>query len=236
MSRDESADLVKRLRRAARDGQNLSAVPAATAARLLHLDALTLSFISSGGHLELLWADPADPMGPVLEDLQYTLGEGPTLDAVRTRRTVTEVDLSATARWPLFTPAACRTPARAVIATPLLLGVIAAGALTGYQTTPGPFPTEQQRNMARFAQVALDLLLSTPPAAMTTETGLQANGLELHRVEVHQAAGVLTVHLGLPIEDALLRLRGHAYRHGRPVLDVARDILAGRIELEPDRP
>ncbi|MEV0124896.1 GAF and ANTAR domain-containing protein [Streptomyces sp. NPDC050703] len=229
MARDDLPGLLERLRQAARTGADLSAAQAAEAALLLRLDAVTLSLLPSRGQPELLWSDPANPLGAVLEDLQTTLGEGPTLDAARTGQTVTENDLSTAppARWPLFTPAACDTPVRAVIAHPLLLGVVTAGVLTGYRTTPGPLPARQRQDIARFARTALDLLLHTPPHALATGTG----GPDLHRAEVHQAAGVLSVQLGISIDDALLRLRAHAWLHDRALPDVARAVVTGRLRL-----
>lgn len=147
MVRGEFTDLLNSLYRTADTGGDLTDAPAAEAARLLRLDALTLALRSRRGMLELLWADPADPLGPELEDLQYTLGEGPTLEAARSGHAVIETDLGAAPndRWPLFAPAACRTPVRAVIAVPLLLGVATAGVLTGYRTAPGPSPTASTR-------------------------------------------------------------------------------------------
>ncbi|MEU2791204.1 ANTAR domain-containing protein [Streptomyces sp. NPDC007100] len=231
MAGDSFPRLLQRLRQAARTGADLSAAQAADAARLLHLDAVTLSLLPTRGPPELLWSDPANDLGRTLEDLQYTLGEGPTLDAARTGQTVTATDLSAAPadRWPLFTPAACDTPARAVIAHPLLLGVATAGVLTGYRTTPGPLPTRQRQDIARFARIALDLLLHTPPHALATGAG----GSDLHRAEVHQAAGVLTVHLDISIDDALLRLRAHAWHHDQALPDVARAVITGRLRLAP---
>ncbi|MEU6768239.1 GAF and ANTAR domain-containing protein [Streptomyces sp. NPDC046853] len=228
----ELTDFLDGLHQVARDGGDLSAAGAADAARLLHLDALTLSLYSARGVLELLWADRADPLGTALEDVQYTLGEGPTLDAARDGCLVTETDLSAAPadRWPLFTSAACRTPARSVIAIPLFLGLATVGVLTGYRTTPGPFPTGQRQDLARFAGTALDLLLRTPPQSLASGT----DGPALHRATVHQAAGILSVHLGMTINESLLRMRAHAWRHDLPLLHVAHDITTGHLHFDPE--
>ncbi|KWT59756.1 hypothetical protein ADL21_21630 [Streptomyces albus subsp. albus] len=232
MIRGEFTDLLVSLRRAADTGGDLSAAPAAEAARLLRLDALTLALRSRRGMLELLWADPADPLGPELEDLQYTLGEGPTLEAARSGRTVVETDLGVAPndRWPLFAPAASRTPARAVLAVPLMLGVATAGVLTGYRIAPGPFPDPQYQDFTRFARVALELLMHTPAHSLATGS----DGPALHRAVVHQAAGILTAHLDVSIDEALVRLRAHAWRHDLPLLHVARAVISGRLRLPPD--
>ncbi|GAA2255119.1 hypothetical protein GCM10010145_23990 [Streptomyces ruber] len=241
MSRDEFTRLLKRLRQAAHDGHDLSTVSAVYAARLLHLQALTLNLRAESGALELLWGTLADGhLGADLEDLQYTLGEGPTLDAARTGEAVTETDLTTQAaaeRWPAFTAATHDTSARAVIAIPLLLGVATTGVMTGYRTTTGLFPMEQRLDLETFAHTALHLLLNTPPKALAADTDLEPvprPDLSLHHAVVHQAAGFLSSRLDIPIADALLRLRAHAFSHNRRLVDVARDVLDQRLDLTPD--
>ncbi|MFI2242134.1 GAF and ANTAR domain-containing protein [Streptomyces chrestomyceticus] len=235
MPRTDLDQLWDRLRIATRAGQGLGSLSPSFAARQLGYDALTLCLATPRGHLELLWSDDAaGRLGPVLDDLQYTLGEGPTLDAARTGRTITEPDLTRAPadRWPQFLPATARTRARTLIATPLRLGVVPAGALTAYGTTPGAPTAHQRESIIRFARAALLLLLQTSPARLLT--GDHAPGITLYRAEVHQATGALAVQLALPLDQALLRLRAHAYAHDRALLDVARDILAHRLYLEQE--
>ncbi|POX37872.1 hypothetical protein C3486_25965 [Streptomyces sp. Ru73] len=100
-----------------------------------------MGLYSASGALELIRADPADQLGTDLEDLQYTLVEGPTLEAARTGRTAGDRNLMAVDpdRWPAFTSAARTTSVHSVIALPLRLGAATLGALTGYRTTPCPF-------------------------------------------------------------------------------------------------
>ena len=44
---------------------------------------------------------------------------------------------------------------------------------------------------------------------------------------------MVAVQLGVPVADALLRLRAHAFSSGRPVSDVADDVVARRFRFEP---
>ncbi|MGW2227992.1 GAF and ANTAR domain-containing protein [Streptomyces formicae] len=227
-------DLTELLRvyQSARNGHGPDHTVAPQAARRLGLDALTLNMLAPDGHLELLWCDPAEGLGPELDNLQYTLGDGPTLEAARHGHTVTEPDLPAAdpARWPLFLPAAARSPLRAVIATSLRLGAATIGVLTGYRTTPGPLTTTQLRDLDRLGHTLLNLLhteLTKPP----DDTG-PGTGLRLYRAEVHQATGFLAEQLGIPMGQALLRLRAHAAAHDQPLTDLAHTLLARR--LPPD--
>jgi hypothetical protein len=47
---------------------------------------------------------------------------------------------------------------------------------------------------------------------------------------------MVMVDLGVSIDDAVVRLRGHAYAEGRSIGDVAKDIVAGRLRLDRDAP
>jgi hypothetical protein len=40
------------------------------------------------------------------------------------------------------------------------------------------------------------------------------------------------VHLGLSVDEAILRLRAHAFAAGRSLRDVAADVVARRLRLE----
>lgn len=65
--------------------------------------------------------------------------------------------------------------------------------------------------------------------------GRAVSGLVLHRAEIDQATGMLTVQLDVPVADAFARLCAYAYAHDRRLADVARDIVARRLRLHGDR-
>ncbi len=63
--------------------------------------------------------------------------------------------------------------------------------------------------------------------------GLPAD-LASRRAEIDQATGMLTEQLGAGIGDAFVRLRAYAYARDLRLTDVARDIVARRLQLHPD--
>ncbi|MEV0261157.1 GAF and ANTAR domain-containing protein [Streptomyces sp. NPDC050617] len=229
-------DLAALLATATEAGQGLAALPPAACAHALGLDGLAISLFNRAG-LELVWYDPADTAGMAFEDLQYTLGEGPTCDAARTGEPVIVPDLHALPdhRWPALLPAARDQSVRAVYALPLHLGVIRLGALTGHRGTPAR-PTRGQMADALALAEAATLIVLTPQGA----DGLSRhNPQPLHRALIHQAAGALTFRLHIPIDQALTRLRAYAFTYDRPLLDVAHDVVHHRSRLDqppPDRP
>ena len=97
----------------------------------------------------LMLVDDSGPAGMVaatdgtaaaIEELQFTTGEGPCVDASRTGRPVLVPDLARTghARWPGFTAGAAGTGAAAVFALPLRVGVIRVAVLELYRDPPAP--------------------------------------------------------------------------------------------------
>jgi AmiR/NasT family two-component response regulator len=51
---------------------------------------------------------------------------------------------------------------------------------------------------------------------------------------VYQAQGMVQVQLGVSLAEAMVRLRAHSYAEGRPLNDVAADVVARRMVFEPD--
>jgi ANTAR domain len=70
---------------------------------------------------------------------------------------------------------------------------------------------------------------ATGPPDGDTSNG---DGAEFYRAEIYQAAGAIMVQLGVSIEVATVRLRSHAFATGRPVDDVARDIVRHRLRVD----
>ncbi|QUC55541.1 GAF and ANTAR domain-containing protein [Streptomyces sp. A2-16] len=191
----------------------------------------------------------SDDISEQLEELQLTLGEGPCLDAFTHGSAVLSPDLLTGAlqdRWPVFADAALEAGARAVFALPLQIGAISPGVLDLYADVPTVLDPEELADALAFADLATLLLLD----ARIDETGARAGAsgaragasspdhgfedLGGYRAEIDQATGILTVQLGVGIDEAFVRLRAHAYMQGRRLADVAADVVAHRLRFSPD--
>jgi AmiR/NasT family two-component response regulator len=53
-----------------------------------------------------------------------------------------------------------------------------------------------------------------------------------HRAAVHQASGMVSVQLGVSVEDALVAIRARAYQRGVSIGGLADDIVAQRVRLD----
>lgn len=180
----------------------------------------------------------SDPIGVELEELQFTLGEGPSLDAFLSRRPVLEPDLDdgAMRRWPGYSPEARERGVRAVFAFPLQFGAARLGVLDLYHLRTGSLPMHSLAQALTFAEVAVQTLLD---GQAKVRHGEVAAGLEHaldSRLVLYQAQGMVMVDLAVSIGDALARLRAHAFTHDRLLHDVARDVVEGRLRLEGDGP
>ena len=117
----------------------------------------------------------ADKVSRLMEETQYTLGEGPCVDAYNLERPVIEPDLAApeTPRWPLFSPVALQAGARAVFAFPLRTGAVRLGALGLHRDTAGPLTNDGHADALVLADAAtravLALQSNASPGELATE-------------------------------------------------------------------
>ncbi|MFJ9540048.1 GAF and ANTAR domain-containing protein [Streptomyces sp. NPDC101225] len=225
----ETPDIPGLLAVATQEGHGLTALSPGACATALGLDSLTLCLLDHSG-LELVWYDPADTAGVAFEDLQFTLGEGPTVDAARTGDVVLVPDLHAVPedRWPALLAATHPKPAQAAHAVPVHLGVARLGVLTGHRSTVGMLTRPEMSDLLALAE-GVTAILTTPHGIHDMSS---SNPLPLHRALIHQATGALTVLLGISVEEALARLRAYAFTHDIPLMDVAHDVVDHGFDLD----
>lgn len=198
------------------------------------VEAATLTLRAKPRAQELLAS--SDEWSARLEETQFTLGEGPGVQAYVDGVPVLVDDLRAEqARWPVFAEAALRMDAAAVFAFPLQVGAIRIGALNLYRRMPGRLPHDDLADAALLADLATIALVKHTDA---TESG----GLDWARPigsyqDVNIATGMLAARLDICLDDAFARLRARAYADERSVVDVARDMVDRRTEIDhfPER-
>jgi hypothetical protein len=176
----------------------------------------------------------SDGVSELIEELQYTLGEGPCIDAYRTGAVITEPNLAAPVshRWPAFTPKVIDVGARAIFGIPVRIGAARIGALNLYRDRPGPLSDDQHADALVMADViarsVLTLLASTECESMP-EFDIDTHA-DIH-VAVHQAAGMVSVQLDISVADALVRLRAYAFATDRSLSEVAGEVVARTLRF-----
>jgi hypothetical protein len=170
----------------------------------------------------------------LIEELQFTLGEGPCVDAFRQGRPVLEPDVAdpAAPRWPAFSPRALEAGARALFGFPLQMGAVRLGALNLYRDRPGPLSDAQHADALVMADVASHTVLAMQGTASADAVATALDvGADFHLV-VHQASGMVAVQLGVTVGEALIRLRAHAFAHDRTLNEVAEEVVARRLRFD----
>jgi hypothetical protein len=184
------------------------------------------------------FAVASDPASQHLEELQFTLGEGPCLDAIASRSPVLVAEISAVElrRWPIYAAAVREHAVRSVFAFPLRTGPVGLGVLDVFRAQAGPMTRDDVAQSLTFAEIARTTMLDgqdIAPAGALPGGFDEAPG---YGAEVFQAQGMIMVQLGVTIDEALARLRAYAYADGRPLADVARDVVACTLRLDRDGP
>jgi hypothetical protein len=173
-----------------------------------------------------------------VEKQEYTLGEGPSLEAFLTARPVLVPqisDPSVARRWPILAAQLALLPLGGLFTFPLHIGLTNVGVCSLYRRAGG----ELSRHDFGFVFSALDLTTYALRAGRgnAAEHGIDAAlGVQesTSRDTVHQATGMLIAQLGMDPDTAFARLRGHAYGTGRTLESIADDIVNRRLRLQPD--
>jgi hypothetical protein len=170
----------------------------------------------------------------LIEQLQYDLGEGPCVDAVRQDRPISEPDLDAPVvpRWVAFTGPAVKAGVRAVFGFPLQVGAIRLGALNLYRDVRGPLSDEQHADALVMADLAAQALLVLQADAPSGQLAAALEAGANFQFVVHQASGIVAAQLDVSVGQALIRLRAYAFGNDRPLVDVAREVAGGELRFD----
>lgn len=199
----------------------------------LDVDGASISLLTTNSGRETLWA--SDATAELLEDLQFSLGEGVCIEAAVTGRPVLVPDLhdsTGVRRWPIFAAAVVeQSEVVALFAVPLQWRTVNLGVLNLYRRAPGSLSEAQLRDVMSAADIATLMFLGvrTDPG---DEAGL--DHLAHSRAEIHQATGMVLAQLGVSVADALARMRAYAFAEQRLLGDVAHDVVSRRLRFTRD--
>lgn len=184
-----------------------------------------ITMIRGRGRFETV--GPSAPIVTTADRLQYSLVEGPCVDAATRSQIVLSPDLATDIRWPRWGPAAAELGFRSVLSAELHAAGQRIGSINLYGAAGRQFTSEDAdvaRLFARHAAAAL--------AAARLREGLQ-NALDMRTI-IGQAQGVLMERFGVDADRAFSILRRYSQDGNRKLTEVARD-LVDTLEL-PDVP
>ena len=179
-----------------------------------------VAVLSSQGSPVLLHA--TDEVARAVTDLQFTVGQGPSVDAAASGAPVLVPDTTErtaqTERWPALLSELHALEVRALFAFPIRVGAVALGTLDLYRHDPGELTPRQVGIGVTVGTAIGDALLAPDP---------RPNSDQRYPMTVHRAAGMVMVQLETSVEEALLRIRATAFEEGVPVTTVATEVLEG---------
>lgn len=194
--------------------------------------AAVIFYSADAVHHDLMFA--TDSMAARIDELQFTLGEGPSRDAFAAGEDGRHemATRAAAASWPLLSSEVVGELAvHALIELPLLSGGEKMGVLEIYRRRAGHC-TEHDMTMARAAACALAAAVRAELQAYAASVddhdfGLSAGPFDPARHNVGIAIGVLAEQLELSVDDASARLRARAYADSVSVSGLAVDVIDG---------
>lgn len=167
-----------------------------------------------------------------IEDLEITLGQGPSQEAFRTGEQILVEDLDGSHdRWPLVTPRILELGLRSVCAFPLRHGDDCVGALNLYRIEPGPFAPEDVQLGQALAEIAAVGIFSQRAALHAEQRAVHLQRALDSRVLIEQAKGMLAERHGGSLADAYALVRDHARNHNLALHEVCRRVVEGELEL-----
>jgi hypothetical protein len=175
-----------------------------------------------GASLEQLALAASDEPARAAQELEFLLGEGPARDATRQHRPVLADSATMLDRWPGYGPAVAELGIKTVAAVPLSLSGMCVGALAVFD------PIQGVADPDTFGEVA-EALTRSMILGPDSDPGLY--GATDMRAEVHQAAGMVSVHLACSVADALQLIKAHAFAEGVSAHSVAERTLSGELRF-----
>ncbi|WEH39214.1 hypothetical protein [Streptomyces sp. AM 2-1-1] len=198
-------------------------------ARELPADAVTMSLLTDTPSRQLLCASNA--MAAALEEVQFTVVQGPCITSAESGDEVHLTDWDAGAReWPLFVSAfRDRYPdVQAVHAFPLWFGDYILGSVDVATRTPGGLSAEAIDRMAAATDAVSTALLPAQRMLLDQDghpPWEPADVVRAHWSDTHRAIGVVAVKKEMNTDDALAFMRARAFATGRTLAEITADVL-----------
>lgn len=204
------------------------------AVELLPVTGASVSLHSDGMPVQL---GASSAQAAYVTAIQATLGDGPCQSAAESGSPVLACDLTEgqdVLRWPVFAQQATAAGVQAVYSMPLGNDMVCVGTLDLYRDTPGDLTDRDLRTARVVAGMMTVALMALPRVEEARDPGDERwlSGLATDQDQVYQATGMIMAQLGVGTDEALARLRAHAFAQTRTAVDVARDVVEHRLRFD----
>ncbi|MGW7412318.1 GAF and ANTAR domain-containing protein [Streptomyces sp. NPDC054863] len=234
--RPSGSPVQRALRRVLAEGGDVQYVPARlcqVCVDQLPVTGASISLNGDGTSRMVWWS--SDEVAGRLAEAQYSLGDGPCQRAVDLAAPVLASDLSAgpdARRWPVFAGQAVAMGVRAVFSLPLGVEAQVLGTLDLYRDVPGEMAVGDLSSALLAADAIMFALVNLQASAVPDGSASWLKGAEANRDEVQQATGMIMFYLDVEPQQALARLRAHAFVHGQSVSEAAHDVIDRKVTFD----
>jgi len=170
----------------------------------------------------------------LIEELQFSLGEGPCLDAFHEERPVLEPDLANPddVRWIAFTEAALDAGVGAIFGFPISIGPVKLGALNLYRHEPGGLTAEQHADCLILADIVARSVIMMQAHATPGQLAQEFEAGSDFELAVHQASGMVSSQLSVSVGQALIRMQAHAFGNAMSLRSVASAVIGRELRFD----
>jgi GAF domain-containing protein len=168
---------------------------------------------ADGAGLTLLEADRADtivksaPFVREVDDIQYSLREGPCISAAATGQTMRSGSLGGDHRWPRFGSRVGRLGVHSVLSLPLISGEVVVGAMNVYAHGRDAFDDRAEHLGELYAVPAAIAVQNAQILAQTQRLAANFQAALINRAVIDRAIGILMSRSGITEDEALGRIR-----------------------------
>jgi GAF domain-containing protein len=171
----------------------------------------------------------------VLDDAQYSAGEGPCLTAAQERRVVRIDDTTSDERWPGFSASARANGVRSSLSVPLVLSRDSTfGGFNLCGDVVAGFSDHDEQLCQAFAAQAAIVVSNAQAYWAVFELSRNLTMAMESRAVIEQAKGVLMASHKVDADGAFELLRQRSQHSNRKLRDVARDVVGGAMEGDDD--
>lgn len=160
-----------------------------------------------------------------IDEIQYTLAEGPCLEAHDTQQLVLCENLEGDDRWPRFTPAALGHGLRALIAVPLAVRGRPLGALNVYALQPWVLDEGAAETAQLFGEQASVVLANADAFTRAQQTAVSLGDALTSRAVIDMAKGIIMAREGCDPDTAFNRLKAMSQDSQRKLRDIAQSVV-----------
>ena len=176
-----------------------------------------------------------DPLASQADDIQYRMGDGPCLHAMRGGERVRIDDMARHHRWSRFCRQAVSLGIRSSLSLPLITGDVPVGALSWYARRPHAFGPAETRRAEDFAEHASGALALARRMASCSDLNDQLRSSITSRAVIDQALGVIMATERCAQDEAFALLRTVSQNTNVKLREVAATIVTN-VSGKPPRP